>query len=222
MIPGDVRIVAAKDLFVTQGSLTGESFPVEKFEVEKSAATTAPHRADQHRVPRHQRRERLGDGGRRRDRARTPIWAAWPSRSREQPTPTAFDQGISRFTWLMLRFMLVMVPLVFVINGLTKGNWARGLLLRAGRGRGPDARDAADDRDGLPVQGRHGDEPQEGDRQAAQLHPEPRRDGRALHRQDRHADDGPRHPGAALRRGAAARTTACSRWPTSTATSRPA
>ena len=42
MIPADVRMVAAKDLFVTQGSLTGESFPVEKFEVEKNAATTAP------------------------------------------------------------------------------------------------------------------------------------------------------------------------------------
>ena len=35
MIPGDVRVLVAKDLFVTQGSLTGESFPVEKFEVEK-------------------------------------------------------------------------------------------------------------------------------------------------------------------------------------------
>jgi len=42
MIPGDARIVVAKDLFVNQGSLTGESFPVEKFEMEKSAATTRP------------------------------------------------------------------------------------------------------------------------------------------------------------------------------------
>jgi P-type Mg2+ transporter len=42
MIPGDVRILGAKDLFVIQGSLTGESFPVEKFEIEKNAATTAP------------------------------------------------------------------------------------------------------------------------------------------------------------------------------------
>lgn len=41
----------------------------------------------------------------------------------EQETPTAFDKGISQFTWLILRFVLVMVPLVFVINGLTKGNW---------------------------------------------------------------------------------------------------
>jgi Mg2+-importing ATPase len=41
----------------------------------------------------------------------------------EQPTQTAFDRGIARFTWLMLRFMAVMVPSVFVINGLTKGDW---------------------------------------------------------------------------------------------------
>src|SRR6202022_1818681 len=41
----------------------------------------------------------------------------------EQPTRTAFDKGIARFTWLMLRFICVMVPLVFVINGVTKDNW---------------------------------------------------------------------------------------------------
>jgi Mg2+-importing ATPase len=40
MIPADVRVIAAKDLFVSQGSLTGESFPVEKFEVEKNPKTT--------------------------------------------------------------------------------------------------------------------------------------------------------------------------------------
>ncbi len=41
----------------------------------------------------------------------------------EEPPPTSFDQGINRFTWLMIRFMAVMVPLVFVINGLTKDDW---------------------------------------------------------------------------------------------------
>ena len=40
-----------------------------------------------------------------------------------QEVPTSFDKGVSRFTWLMIRFMLVMVPLVFLINGLTKHNW---------------------------------------------------------------------------------------------------
>ena len=36
---------------------------------------------------------------------------------------TSFDKGVSRFTWLMIRFMLVMVPLVFLINGFTKHDW---------------------------------------------------------------------------------------------------
>jgi P-type Mg2+ transporter len=37
--------------------------------------------------------------------------------------PTSFDKGLSRFTWLMIRFMAVMVPLVFFINGFSKHNW---------------------------------------------------------------------------------------------------
>ncbi len=41
---------------------------------------------------------------------------------------TSFDKGINRFTWLMIRFMLVMVPLVFLINGITKGDWLEALL----------------------------------------------------------------------------------------------
>jgi Mg2+-importing ATPase len=40
----------------------------------------------------------------------------------ERP-PTSFDQGLNRFTWLMMRFMAVMVPLVFLINGFTKHDW---------------------------------------------------------------------------------------------------
>ena len=41
---------------------------------------------------------------------------------------TSFDKGITRFTWLMFGFILVMAPLVFVINGVTKGNWLEALL----------------------------------------------------------------------------------------------
>ena len=37
--------------------------------------------------------------------------------------PTSFDQGLNRFTWLMIRLMAVMVPLVFLINGFTKHDW---------------------------------------------------------------------------------------------------
>ncbi len=38
-------------------------------------------------------------------------------------TQTSFDQGLNRFTWLMMQFMAVMVPLVFLINGFTKHDW---------------------------------------------------------------------------------------------------
>ena len=47
----------------------------------------------------------------------------------EQESPTSFDKGIAQFTWLILRFVLVMVPLVFVINGVTKGNWRDAFFL---------------------------------------------------------------------------------------------
>lgn len=122
MIPADVRILACRDLFVIQASLTGESLPVEKYDhptnhtdsdalghstlcflgtsVETGTATalvieTGP---------------------------RTYLGTIASSLAGE-PVQTSFDQGVSHFTWLMIRFISIMVPLVFVINGLTKHDW---------------------------------------------------------------------------------------------------
>jgi P-type Mg2+ transporter len=122
MIPADVRIVSAKDLFVIQGSLTGESFPVEKFEVDKGSPATSPFELDNIAF--------LGTSV--ESGTALAVIAATGGETyigsmaqtlAEQPEQTAFDRGIARFTWLMLRFMLVMVPLVFVINWVTKGSW---------------------------------------------------------------------------------------------------
>src|SRR6202162_2453504 len=127
MIPGDVRVVAAKDLFVIQGSLTGESFPVEKFEVEKNAAATAPIELPSIAF--------LGTSVESGSAlavvvatGRDTYLGGMAQSLSEQRTQTAFDKGIARFTWLMVRFILVMVPLVFVINGLTKGNWGEAFF----------------------------------------------------------------------------------------------
>jgi P-type Mg2+ transporter len=122
MVPGDVRVVAAKDLFVTQGSLTGESFPVEKFAADPGAAGRAPLE--------------LADvaflGTSVESGSATAVVVAtggdtylgrMAASITERPPPTAFDRGVARFTWLMVRFMLVMVPVVFLANGLTKGAW---------------------------------------------------------------------------------------------------
>ena len=127
MIPGDIRIVAARDLFVAQGTLTGESLPVEKFDVETSPATSAPLELKSIAF--------LGTSV-ESGTATAVVVATGPNSylggmaealTVDEP-PSAFDQGITRFTWLMLRFILVMVPLVFVINGLTKGQWTEAFF----------------------------------------------------------------------------------------------
>jgi Mg2+-importing ATPase len=123
MVPADVRIVAAKDLFVIQGSLTGESFPVEKFEVdERPLAARSPIELANLAF--------LGTSV--ESGAATAVVVATGRQTylgsmaaslAEHPTETAFDKGVARFTWLMVRFIMVMVPVVFFINGLTKGVW---------------------------------------------------------------------------------------------------
>jgi Mg2+-importing ATPase len=123
MIPADVRLIAAKDLFVIQSSLTGESLPIEKFEVERHAGTIVPIELTSVAF--------LGTSV--ESGSATAVVVATGKATylggmaeslSEEVAQTAFDRGIAQFTWLMLRFVLVMVPLVFVINGLTKGNWS--------------------------------------------------------------------------------------------------
>jgi P-type Mg2+ transporter len=127
MIPGDVRMVVAKDLFVIQSSLTGESFPVEKFEIEKNPATAAPLELTSIAF--------LGTSVESGSALAVVVatgkdtyLGGMAQSLSEQLTQTAFDKGIARFTWLMLRFILVMVPLVFFINGLTKGSWGEAFF----------------------------------------------------------------------------------------------
>ena len=124
MIPGDVRVVEAKDLFVIQGSLTGESFPVEKFAVERaSVASASPLELDCVAFL----GTSVGSGSASAVVVATGkdtyLGGMAESLQTQAAEATAFDRGIARFTWLMLTFMAVMVPLVFFINGLTKGTW---------------------------------------------------------------------------------------------------
>jgi Mg2+-importing ATPase len=127
MIPGDVRIVQAKDLFVSQGSLTGESFPVEKYELEKNTTASAPIELTSIAF--------LGTSVESGSAVAVVIatgkatyLGGMAESIQEEHTSTSFDRGIARLTWLMLRFMMVMVPLVFVINGLTKGSWTQAFF----------------------------------------------------------------------------------------------
>ena len=122
MIPGDVRLISSKDLFVIQASLTGESFPVEKFD---ATETQPPHSAIE-------LKNICFLGTSVESGAASAVVVATGAETYlggmasiivGQQVLTSFDKGINKFTWLMIRFMAVMVPLVFLVNGLTKHNW---------------------------------------------------------------------------------------------------
>ncbi len=122
MIPADVRLLSAKDLFIIQATLTGESMPVEKNDARDPRTNVQSIE--------HTNLCFLGTSV-ESGAATAVIVVTGPqtyfgklagSLSGQQ-VETAFDKGIKKFTWLMLRFMAVMVPLVFLINGLTKHNW---------------------------------------------------------------------------------------------------
>ena len=221
MIPADLRLISAKDLFVNQSALTGEAMPLEKVAAAHPGAAETPFDLANICFMGSAVVSGIGCGVVVLTGPRT-AFGLVASAIAKQRVLTSFDKGINRFTWLMLGFIVVMVPLVFVINGLTKGNWLEALLVRGRRRGGPHARDAADDRDGQSGQGRAGDVAQQGHRQAPQRDPEFRRHGRAVHGQDRHADAGPHHSQAPPRYRRAASRTASSNTPISTAFTSPA
>jgi P-type Mg2+ transporter len=126
MIPADVRLVADKDLFVTQAMLTGEAFPTEKHATATPAAHASPLEWENTCF--------LGtsveSGTGTAVVVATGLDTALGNLSRAlvgAPPPTSFDRGVRRFTWLMIGFIVVMGPLVFLINGLTKGDWLQSL-----------------------------------------------------------------------------------------------
>jgi Mg2+-importing ATPase len=122
MIPGDVRLLSSKDLFVSQGSLTGESLPVEKFHDPETKEECSPTELKNICFM----GTSVESGTATAVVVATGMQTYFGSMARSitgERLQTNFDQGLSRFTWLMLQFMAVMVPLVFLINGFTKHDW---------------------------------------------------------------------------------------------------
>ena len=122
MIPGDVRVLSSKDLFVSQGSLTGESLPVEKFHEAETKAVSSPTEIKNTCFMGTSVESGTATAVVVTTGANTYLGSMAGSIA-EDRTPTSFDQGLNNFTWLMIRLMAVMVPLVFFINGFTKHDW---------------------------------------------------------------------------------------------------
>ncbi|WP_445344357.1 magnesium-translocating P-type ATPase [Caballeronia choica] len=127
MVPADLRLISAKDLFMNQSTLTGEAMPIEKF------AHASPGAADtQFDLPNicftgSAVLSGIGCGVVVLTGSRT-AFGHVAGMIAAQRVLTSFDKGITRFTWMMIGLILVMVPLVFTINGLTKGDWFEALL----------------------------------------------------------------------------------------------
>ena len=122
MIPGDVRLLSSKDLFVSQGSLTGESLPVEKMHGVETKAVTSPTELKNICFM----GTSVQSGTATAVVVTTGVQTYFGSMARSitgERVQTSFDVGLNRFTWLMIRIMAVMVPLVFLINGFTKHDW---------------------------------------------------------------------------------------------------
>ena len=127
MIPADVRIISAKDLFLIQSSLTGESMPVEKFDTLETRDKISP--IELCNIAYLGTSIESGSAIAVVVTTGSATYFGIMSKSiAGQEIETSFEKGVNRFTWLMIRFMIIMVPLVFIINGLTKHNWVEAFF----------------------------------------------------------------------------------------------
>ncbi|WP_265498254.1 magnesium-translocating P-type ATPase [Providencia rustigianii] len=137
MVPADLKLVESRDLFISQAILTGESIPVEKYDTlanisAKSLEPVSPTENELLEISNiclmgtnvtsgTARGIVVATGG------KTYLGSLAKSivGTRAQ---TSFDRGVNSVSWLLIRFMVVMVPIVLLINGFTKGDWFEATL----------------------------------------------------------------------------------------------
>jgi len=127
MIPADLRIISCKDLFINQASLTGESFPAEKVPGPIQSKGPSPSEATNIAFM----GTSVVSGTALGLVIKTGLSTQFGEVSRKLATihmETSFDKGIRSFTWLMIRFMLILVIVIFAINAALKGNLIEALM----------------------------------------------------------------------------------------------
>jgi len=127
MVPADVRIIQAKDLFISQSALTGESEPVEKFSTTASSVGGNPLEFNNLAF--------MGTNvisGSATALVITvgddTILGSIARQLQVKAPPTSFEKGVSSVSWVLIRFMMIMVPIVLLVNGFTKGDWLQAFL----------------------------------------------------------------------------------------------
>ncbi len=129
MIPADVRLITAKDLFVSQGTLTGESLPVEKQPNLPSNGLQSQNPLEMANLCFLGTNVISGTGTAVVIETGSNTYLGSLAKTVVgHKTVTSFDKGVNDVSLLLLRFMLVMAPVVFLINGLLKGNWTEAFF----------------------------------------------------------------------------------------------
>ena len=127
MIPADMRLLSAKDLFLNQAALTGETLPAEKTPGIVEASSQNPLEMNNLLFLGSDVESGTGTAVVIQTGSDT-YFGSMASEIAGQRPLTSFDKGITSFTWLMIGFMAVMVPLVFLGNGISKGNWLEAFM----------------------------------------------------------------------------------------------
>lgn len=127
MVPADVCIIKAKDLFISQSALTGESEPLEKI----SEIPNMPHQS----YTECQNLAFMGSNVISGSAVAVVIatgndtlFGSMAKSVSGEAVVTSFERGVNAVSWVLIRFMLVMVPIVFLANGITKGDWMEAFL----------------------------------------------------------------------------------------------
>jgi Mg2+-importing ATPase len=125
MIPADVQILSSKDLFINQSALTGESLPVEKLVTSKKYKNPLEN-------------PNLCFMGSNVESGTAiavvlttgcnTYFGQLSSKLTGERAMTSFDKGVNEFTWLMIKFIFILAPIVFLINGFVKGDWWQALF----------------------------------------------------------------------------------------------
>lgn len=137
MVPADLKIIESRDLFVSQAILTGESIPVEKYDTlgdvsAKGIELVSPTENELLEMSNICLMGTNVTSGTARGivvatGSKTYLGSLAKSIVGSR-AKTAFDRGVNSVSWLLIRFMLVMVPIVLLINGFTKGDWFEATL----------------------------------------------------------------------------------------------
>lgn len=135
MIPADVRLISSRDLFVSQSALSGEAIPIEKYDALSGITAEAGLDTDEADLLAMPGICLLGTNVASGTATAVVVatgnhtWFGSLAKSVTGKRPqTAFDRGVNSVSWLLIRFMLVMVPIVLFINGFTKGDWTEALM----------------------------------------------------------------------------------------------